>query len=261
MKDFPQSIEEIASIFIQEMCVHNPSGPYSLGGHCLGGTIAFEMARQLAGSGKKVNLLAMFDTVLQKKVAHQPASFQNLYFIPGKISSTTKSVLFKIYFESFLLRKHTRQAFSYKWNSLKKLLKRINGDKLKEQVADEIGTQLFDEASKLYAKAAGKYTLTKYNGHIELFYAKEHFYFSDHTNKIAFHKITFDEKTKNAWEEYAESVNVHDVDGEHSSIFDPAFGREFARILQQKLNGEILTPHPEKEEIAGYHQAAILNKT
>src|SRR4030095_6735497 len=39
-----------------------PEGAYHLGGYSFGGTIAFEMARQLVDQGKTVGLLAIFDT-------------------------------------------------------------------------------------------------------------------------------------------------------------------------------------------------------
>ena len=38
-----------------------PAGPYLLGGHSLGGMIAFEMACQLRDQGEEVDLLALFD--------------------------------------------------------------------------------------------------------------------------------------------------------------------------------------------------------
>ena len=38
------------------------SGPYRLGGHCFGGLIAFEMARQLTAQNEEVELLAIVNT-------------------------------------------------------------------------------------------------------------------------------------------------------------------------------------------------------
>ncbi|MCW5737641.1 MAG: hypothetical protein KIS73_26195 [Enhydrobacter sp.] len=39
-----------------------PRGPYVLGGHCVYGTLAFEVARQLQREGEKVDLVALFDS-------------------------------------------------------------------------------------------------------------------------------------------------------------------------------------------------------
>jgi thioesterase domain-containing protein len=39
-----------------------PQGPYILGGHCVFGVLAFEVARQLQRLGEKVSLVALFDS-------------------------------------------------------------------------------------------------------------------------------------------------------------------------------------------------------
>ncbi len=56
------SIETIAKYYIDEILQVQPVGPYYLGGFCLGGVIAFEMAQQLYAVGEEVALLALFDT-------------------------------------------------------------------------------------------------------------------------------------------------------------------------------------------------------
>jgi phthiocerol/phenolphthiocerol synthesis type-I polyketide synthase E len=56
-------IEDMAQTYVQEIRRIQPFGPYYLGGYCLGGTIAYEMAQQLQSSGQKVALLALFDTM------------------------------------------------------------------------------------------------------------------------------------------------------------------------------------------------------
>ncbi len=55
------SVNEAADEFLAELRAVQPSGPYALGGYCVGGVIALEMARQLIQSGEKVSLLALLD--------------------------------------------------------------------------------------------------------------------------------------------------------------------------------------------------------
>lgn len=55
------SLELIASQYVRDLRKLRPHGPYQLAGHCLGGTIAYEMARQLVSVGEQVSLLALFD--------------------------------------------------------------------------------------------------------------------------------------------------------------------------------------------------------
>ncbi len=57
-----QTIEEMAAHYITEIQRLQPHGPYLLGGYCMGGTIAVEMAQQLAAIGERVALVALFDT-------------------------------------------------------------------------------------------------------------------------------------------------------------------------------------------------------
>jgi thioesterase domain-containing protein len=62
-------IEEMAAHYINEIRTLQPEGPYFLGGHCLGGLIAFEMAQQLHAQGEKVGMLALFDSYAPPKEA------------------------------------------------------------------------------------------------------------------------------------------------------------------------------------------------
>lgn len=55
-------IEDTAARYIKEIQTLQPSGPYLLGGFCIGGVIAFEMAQQLVAQGEQVALLALFDS-------------------------------------------------------------------------------------------------------------------------------------------------------------------------------------------------------
>jgi amino acid adenylation domain-containing protein len=55
-------VDEMAALYIREIKAVQPKGPYYLGGYCLGGTIAYEMAQMLNGEGEEVPLVAMLDT-------------------------------------------------------------------------------------------------------------------------------------------------------------------------------------------------------
>ncbi len=56
------SIEEMAAYYLREIRAVQPHGPYHLGGYCMGGTVAYEMAQQLAATGERVGCLALLDT-------------------------------------------------------------------------------------------------------------------------------------------------------------------------------------------------------
>src|SRR5579863_1246168 len=62
------SIEEMATAYAKEIRRKQPHGPYFLGGYCMGGTVAYEIARQLQAQGERVALLALFDTMEWSKI-------------------------------------------------------------------------------------------------------------------------------------------------------------------------------------------------
>lgn len=57
------TIEDMAALYVKSIRKARPHGPYFLGGYCMGGTIAFEVAQQLEAAGETVALLALFDTM------------------------------------------------------------------------------------------------------------------------------------------------------------------------------------------------------
>ncbi len=63
------SIEEIATLFARDMAAVQPQGPYLLGGFCLGGSIAFELAQQLTAKGHQVSLLVLFGSACPTALA------------------------------------------------------------------------------------------------------------------------------------------------------------------------------------------------
>jgi amino acid adenylation domain-containing protein len=91
---FLTTVKEMAAHYLKEILEAQPHGPYFLGGYCLGGTIAYEMAQQLTAMGEKVEVVFMLDTcnfgsVSESKVSWlEPLHFlQNLWFHAANIFS------------------------------------------------------------------------------------------------------------------------------------------------------------------------------
>lgn len=59
-----QTIEEMASFYLETLRRVQPNGSIQLAGWSSGGLIAFEMARQLKNEGREVGSLSLFDTVV-----------------------------------------------------------------------------------------------------------------------------------------------------------------------------------------------------
>ena len=58
----------MATSYVQAIRKMQPHGPYFLGGYCMGGTVAFEMAQQLKAQKEEVALLVLLDTVNWSKL-------------------------------------------------------------------------------------------------------------------------------------------------------------------------------------------------
>ncbi|QOY90918.1 AMP-binding protein [Paludibaculum fermentans] len=56
------TVEEMAARFVDQIRAVQVDGPYLLGGHCFGGIVAYEMARQLVAQGHRVDRLVLFET-------------------------------------------------------------------------------------------------------------------------------------------------------------------------------------------------------
>lgn len=58
----PASIEEMAVDYIEAIKNVQPDGPYNIGGYCMGGTIAYEIAQELYKAGDEVKNLFLIET-------------------------------------------------------------------------------------------------------------------------------------------------------------------------------------------------------
>jgi thioesterase domain-containing protein len=73
------TVESIATHFIDEMLAVKPAGPYLLGGYSFGGLVAFEMAQQLVAAGHDVPLLVMFDSYAPEEFVKVMKAEEHLY--------------------------------------------------------------------------------------------------------------------------------------------------------------------------------------
>jgi thioesterase domain-containing protein len=76
-----QSVEQMATCYVDHIRSVQPHGPYSLIGMSFGGVVAFEIARQLKEKGEAIRMLAMIDTTAPTLMRHlrslQPAKINS----------------------------------------------------------------------------------------------------------------------------------------------------------------------------------------
>jgi amino acid adenylation domain-containing protein len=101
-----RTVEMMARRYVQEIRAVQPHGPYLIGGYCMGGTIAYEMAHVLREQGQEVALLVLLDTYNFQRGRHsstvstlwQKAWFHwgNLRRIPLRHWRTYLTIKFRI---------------------------------------------------------------------------------------------------------------------------------------------------------------------
>lgn len=86
--DRSRSLEAVAAQYIREIKTVQSHGPYRLGGACVGGVIAFEMARQLVAAGEEIESpLLLFDSFLTAPWDSAP-----FYQMPGLVEQARTRV-------------------------------------------------------------------------------------------------------------------------------------------------------------------------
>jgi thioesterase domain-containing protein len=68
-----EDLARMAALYLEAVREVQSAGPYRLAGWSMGGVVAYEMARQLAAAGERVELLALLDTLSPVVWAAEPA--------------------------------------------------------------------------------------------------------------------------------------------------------------------------------------------
>lgn len=171
-KELQTKFEIMAANYIKEIKSVQPEGPYLLGGYCLGGVIAFEIAQQLKANGEEVALLAMFETYNIREI---PEDFPKYY----KIFHKGQNVIFHL--ENLLSSKSEgrikffKEKFSTEVSRLKVSID-VSLSKIKQKL--NIGNGLTYHHLKIDEindKAQAEYNPIFFDGDITLFKPKRDF--------------------------------------------------------------------------------------
>ncbi|MCP5115863.1 MAG: hypothetical protein GY953_33975 [bacterium] len=212
----PFTIEKIAAGLVQVLREAQPQGPYALGGWCVHGVLAFEVACHLADGGQDVNLLALFDA---------PARFADV-------------LSFSLH-DDFVY--HFRRWRSVPWRESKQYF--VNRSKgmilrlrkrswsLRHNLGQRFHRRLPDalyEPTRLVAIAARDYRPRTFSGSIDLFAANDGFQQRQSDPYLG-------------WQPHAlGGVRLHQVPGDHSTMFQEPnlapLGIQFQSCLATRSN-------------------------
>ena len=82
------TMDAMAAAYLEEIQRKQPHGPYYIGGICLGGVVAYEVARRLEASGEEVPLLALMDSFVPGQpgcIHHRSAIAEYVDFHLGEL--------------------------------------------------------------------------------------------------------------------------------------------------------------------------------
>ncbi|HEY4308830.1 MAG TPA: thioesterase domain-containing protein [Pirellulales bacterium] len=221
-----EHLQEIAADCVEDLCHHQPDGPYCLGGFSFGGLVAYEMARLLRDRGQEVALLAIIDV---GPAWHPPQTLRELLLAtPAAIWNFPRWLIGMLTdWRGFPLRRKVRQRI----RRIRKLLTaRMVWD---SRSAVRPATEDFFEVDKLNERSRRlipilfdaylRYQPGVYGGRVSLFRAR-----TWPLIQLPRHDL--------GWGRYASGrVDVEVIPGGHSSILTEPYVMALATALRRKL--------------------------
>ena len=190
------SVEELASSYVKLLRDRQPSGPYFLCGYSAGGLIAFEMARQL---GSDVGFLGLVDT-------YAPVTGR-------RVSSFQK----KLNHVRALRSLETRERFAFAARTLSRVVRRERKRVGGPDVDGPLRRALLD-LIQAYEPPKG------YEGRIDVF-----------RPSVPFLSARLDRSL--GWDRLGVGrLRVHDVPGDHRTVFEGENAKELARAMSSVLD-------------------------
>ena len=223
------SIPEMATYYIQAIRRLQPHGPYMIGGWCLGGIIAFEMAHQLLVQGESTVLLALMDASAPPypfeayDMTMAISSFLGLaHAFIGQGSSRSHALPDDLK-EEEQLRYLSEQLKQFDRNELRKF----------NSVVPEMGLDALRKILHVYesnAKAVQGYTPPLYPDRVTYFKAVDPTPFSDTTHYVDFWR-----------QQTTQPLEVQFVPGHHMSFLqDPTveyMAMQLRKCIDQAITG------------------------
>jgi amino acid adenylation domain-containing protein len=210
----PDTIEEIAAIYVKELLEANADGPYHLAGYSLGGFIAWEMARQLTAKGKHIKSLSILDTYAGAKIENNG--------IFGKIATKILRQFKKIPFIINSIKLYPKDTVDYQ---LMMLRDRLNGQGTDKDIPDvEFFSPYEKQIYNTYRAAQTHYKLEPANLKVTVFKVEKRLYFLDDLEQLGWGKLA------------KSGVQVKVVPGDHKTFLYPPHDIAFAALLQEELD-------------------------
>lgn len=215
----PDSLEEIAAVYVKEIRQHNRSGTFLIAGFSAGSLLAYEVCRQLEAAGEKVALCGIFDYSLETTRVNRTFA--------QKIQKSVTEFLPRLWYATRMFFKNFRKALPYQMTFLKLrvngILGRIGFD-VEEKVEPDGRMERMFKLMDHYYEALSSYQVKPYNGKIDLFRSKIKLYYLKDRKNLG-------------WAPYvAKGISIHEVEGDHDHMILGENSKGFAQKLQTAIN-------------------------
>jgi thioesterase domain-containing protein/aryl carrier-like protein len=203
-EDFPKlgrnpTLQVIATCLVQKILATQSTGPSAIGGYCLGGILAYEIASQLRSIGHEVSLLVLVDPP-------NPSYIESL-------DSFHRLASYLRYALKRSARLGVRTSLDYMLEHLSKYLTRV----LKPKFAKSENTL----TQELIEAAALKYQPQKYQGKALLVLASER---PPHSNILP------------GWQAVVSDLHTEVLNGHHRDLFEANNARRVADAIVAQLS-------------------------
>lgn len=223
------TIQTLAKTYIEQIKNIQPVGPYYIIGMCIGGTIAFEVAAQLENHGEEVGLCGLLDT-----------------FVPGSLN--------KLHPQGFSVASEVAYITPYLLNKdrVKRMLQCHNVEALWTMIKEDLMDDHFDR--DLFIQD-NPYGLVGYiiNPHqielVDMFYQINIIRTLSNARAIyqpqvsvkqlhIVHAKDFCPINLSEWEEYCDTHEIVEVEGEHYTMLDDPYVEGLAQKINQMIQNK-----------------------
>jgi amino acid adenylation domain-containing protein len=226
-------IEDMAAHSIQSVRKIQPNGPYYLGGHAVGGLVAFEMAQQFRRQGEKVGLLALCEC--RGPHSKRPNS---------KRMSTDRLWQKASYYLRRVERVGPKRAFTDIFLALRKKTQELAH--LEQPIEPTLAEQ---QASTAIVEARRHYLPQPYPGRIVLV-------------RCAERPAWRDDESLDGWSGLATNgVEMYEVPGEHASIYREPYVGMLTEILRDVLHGAQAEMGNERTSLAEENESLRVSRS
>jgi amino acid adenylation domain-containing protein len=211
-----RSIEAIARYYIDEIGRIQAHGPYYLGGYCIGGVIAFEMAQQLNAAGEEVACLVLIDPDQAEPPPRRSDLGKRIRLAIDEAASLSLSK--KLRYFSHRVGHRLKWEFDQLRTTAIDLIEPFYRDPNEYAEAALLAPNK-SPLGRMLSRAQSKYVPRAYPGRIIVFRAP-----TPDDNPL---------EDDRGWAKIAEGgIEIHDIPGEHLTVFEP----QYLPILAGKLD-------------------------